>query len=122
MFLIHNRNHDTHYNYYYIIVIIIYRISGGHVCGDERCGFLGCNAVYFGNNSTFRMKISPQSSGLKRKPSKKATRSRQQPNHLAACFPLVYFLVHFSTLKMDAICSSETAFFYFCWFLAWLSL
>jgi hypothetical protein len=53
---------------------------------------------------TFRRNISPPSSGSK----KKIFSKNQQ---VARCFPPAYFLVldeFSSTLKMDAICSSET--------------
>jgi hypothetical protein len=37
----------------------------------EEYVLLGCNAVWFGDDQTFRMKLSPPSSGSKSKPRKK---------------------------------------------------
>jgi hypothetical protein len=46
--------------------------------------------------------MSPPSSGSKNKPSKKLA-------EISACFKLVSCLAYSSTLKMEAICSSETS-------------
>jgi hypothetical protein len=66
----------------------------------KECGLLVCNAVQFGESQTFRRNIS-STSGSKIKPSRK---------NRSACrlYVLVSCLDNFSTLKKEAIRSSET--------------
>jgi hypothetical protein len=74
--------------------------------GDcEEYRFLGCNIMYFGDGPTFRRNISSPCSWPKSRPRKK-TADRAQ---LASLLLLVSCFVYSSTLKMKAICSSETS-------------
>jgi hypothetical protein len=66
---------------------------------NEGSGRLGCKVVQFGESPTFRRKISPSS--------RSEIKSRKK-----SCFrllPLVFCLAYSSTLKMAALCSSETS-------------
>jgi hypothetical protein len=61
--------------------------------------------VCFENQWTFRRNISPQSSGSKKN---QARNQHEAGSKQATCFMLVSS-VAYSTLKMEAICSSETS-------------
>jgi hypothetical protein len=64
----------------------------------KQYSLVGCDAVYFGENPTFRRNVQTQSSGSKSKSSKK-------PVEAGGKLSVTYF----STLKMEAVCSSETS-------------
>jgi hypothetical protein len=74
------------------------RIWGSHSGSYEEYYLVGYNAVQsIESQLTFRRNMWPLSSRCKNKPSKKPA------------FTLVSCSAHFSTLKVEAICSSETS-------------
>jgi hypothetical protein len=61
---------------------IFFLILGSHGVDYEACGFLVSNAVYFVDSPAFlrNIRVSPPSSGSKRKPSKKPAQTGDKLN------------------------------------------
>jgi hypothetical protein len=75
----------------------------------EHYGLLRCIAVWLEDRPTFQRNILPPSSGSTNKPSKKPAGAPGRVALFAPCLVLDSCLASSSTLKMEAVCSSEVS-------------